>query len=293
MKPGFTDKKKQESTAYAPQDNPGPPWHCQTYTTQQAAPLKEPHNSALSSPNYCLVMVHNSSEDESSPVTGPPGGGNFSKSKQPLAPVTDLHQISGAANGGPGVQSPEPETLMLQISSGGRLKLPFLYQPTGLNGERDPEEESSEREALLSDQPEAKGMEDQALFRPQLSGLTVYCPQEVSEMCTTNTCISNDQVVPPSPPGPPSPQGQTSYLPIQPHSCTVPMVSEIQSAYRQNWIPLTVPEISTGLEVSVPQTTWFNQAELENQEDGEDEEDEEMNAGKGIFLKGWMLKIQS
>lgn len=283
---GFTYKKKQESSGYAPQDNLEQPWHCQTYTTQQAAPPEEPHNSALSSPNYCLVMVHNSSEDESSPVTGTPGGGNFSKSKQPLAPVTDLHQISGAANRGPG--SPEPETLMLQISPEGRLKLPFLYQPTGLNGKHDPEEESSEREALLSDQPEAKGMEDQALFHPQLSGLTVYCPQEVSEMCTTNTCISNDQVVPPSPPVPPSSQGQTSYLPIQPHICTVPMVSEIQSAYRQNWIPLRVPEISTG-----PQSTWFNQAEFENQEELGDEEDEELNAGKGIFLKGWMLQIQS
>lgn len=268
---GFTDKKKQ-STGYAPQNTLAEPWHCQTYTTQQAAPPEESDSSAQSSPNYCLVMVHNSSKDENSPVIGSPGGGNFSMSDQPLAPVTDLHQICEAASGGP--DSPELETLRLQISPDGRLKLPFLYQPSGLNGDCDPDEETSERKALLADLSEAKGAQG---LRPELSTLIVYQAQEVSETCATNTYISN-QVVPPSP------QGPTSYLPIQPHFCPLPIASGTQSTYRQNWVPPIVPESSTGSRVSL-QSTWVNPAERENQEEGVDEEDEEVNAGKGIFFK--------
>lgn len=273
-------KKKQESTGYAPQDNLAQPWHCQTYTTQQVAPPEESNDSALSSPNYCLVQVH-SPEDENSPIVHSPGGGIFPMGNRPLAP--GLPQRSEPDSGGP--HSPELEPLRLQFSPDGSLKLPFLHQPSGLQGDRDPEVDTTEQTALLSDQPEAKGADDQGLFSPLLSGVIVYSPQGVSETCTTNSYISNEVV-------PQSPQGPTSYLPVQTHFSPLPMASGTPAAYRQNWVPQTVPESLTGSGVSL-QGTCVNPSEGENQGEGENEEDEEVTAGKGIFLKGWMLQIQT
>ncbi|KAG5271391.1 hypothetical protein AALO_G00179160 [Alosa alosa] len=274
-----TPDKKIGSTSkyegYAPQDTHPQPWHCQTYNTQQMAPPEDSQGSALSSPTYSVVVradVHNSSEDESSPTSFPVSG-------RPLAPGSHLHghQKGEAGEGDP--QSPQSGPLKLQISSDGTLQLPFLHHLPRAIGDCDPQEEISEQTALLSVQPETGGPGEQSLYLPHLSSLTVWGSQEEElEACATNTYISNEVIS--------SPQGITPYRPVQEQFYLGPLASTSQTNYKQNWVPPVVLESFNGPGVSL-QSAWVNPAE------GEQQGDEEEEAHKELYLKGWKLQIQS
>lgn len=253
---------------YTPQDD----HHCETYASQQVGPPEDSQGSALSSPTYSTIVRApelNISGDESSPTKEGLGWSAFPVPNRPLPPGSNLpaHQSGEVADRG--LHSPETKPLMLptsQSAEGLRLELSFL-------------EETSECTALLSDQPEA---EAEAIFVPRLSSITVGDSdsfEEKSVACSTNSYLSNELV--------PSQQGPTSYLPDRVHFCSGNLPSSFQSNYRQNWVPVTVPESSTGSVVS-SQSSWVSPEEEDQQEEEEEEE-----ACRGIFLlDGWMVQIQ-